>query len=157
MFDEFCKDSWENLFTNWIFLPCTKHEGQNDEINDKYNGMVFLISHCRVEQNLTSKKFPRETEGAILTSATRWFENWSYFHFWLASKREAQYLSLEMSYSKNFKNGNFLHPMTQLLIIHNFFQNSAHQVKKLGFRRPQKNLFFGFFSTFSIANIKSCQ
>ena len=117
----------------------------------------FLLWHCRVEQNLTSKKFPEETKGAISTSATRWFENWSYFHFWLASKREAQYLSLEMSYSKNFKNGNFLHLMTQLLIIHNFFQNSAHQVKKLGFRRPQKNLFFGLFSTFSIANIKSCQ
>ena len=118
---------------------------------------TYMVIHCTVEQNLTSKKFPRETEGAISTSATRWFENWSYFHFWLASKREAQYLSLEMSYSKNFKNGNFLHLMTQLLIIHNFFQNSAHQVKKLGFRRPQKNLFFGLFSTFSIANIKSCQ
>ena len=114
-------------------------------------------THCRVEQNLTLEKFPRETKGAISTSATRWFENWSYFHFWLASKREAQYLSLEMSYSKNFKNGNFLHQMIQFLIKHNFFQKSAHQVKKLGFRRPQKNLFFGLFSTFSIANIKSCQ
>ena len=110
-----------------------------------------------LEQNLTSKKFSRETEGAISTSATPRFEKWPYFHFSFASKREAQFLSLGMRYSKNFKNGNFLHLMTQLLIIHNFFQKSAHQVKKLGFRRPQKNLFFGLFSTFSIANIKSCQ
>ena len=42
---------------------------------------TYMVIHCTVEQNLTSKKFPRETEGAISTSATRWFENWSYFHF----------------------------------------------------------------------------
>ena len=113
-----------------------------------------LLCHCRVEQNLTSKKFPRETEGAISTSATRWFENWSYFHFWLASKREAQYLSLELRYIKNFKNGNFLHLMTQLLLFHNFFLKTAHKGKKCDFRRPPKNPFFGFFSTFSLANQK---
>ena len=115
----------------------------------------LLTLQAKIEPNL--KKFSRKTEGAILTSTTPRFENWPYFHFPLASKREAQFLSLEMRYSKKFKSGNFLHLMTQLLIIHKFFQKSAHQVKKLGLRRPQKNLFFGFFSTFSIANIKSCQ
>ena len=47
----------------------------------------------------------------------------------------AQNLSLEMRYSKTFKNDYFLHLMTQLLGIHNFFPNSYQVGQKLGFRR----------------------
>ena len=116
---------------------------------------IYWTLQARIEFNL--RKILQKNEGAISTSATPQFEKWPYFHFSFASKQEAQFLSLEMRYSKNFNNGNFLHPITQLLILHNISQKSAHQVKKLGFRMPQKNLFFCFFSPFSIANIKSCQ
>ena len=47
----------------------------------------------------------------------------------------AQNLSLEMRYSKTFKNDYFLHLKTQLLGIHNFFPNSYQVGQKLGFRR----------------------
>ena len=43
----------------------------------------------------------------------------------------AQNLSLEMRYSKSFKNDYFLHLMTQLLGIHNFFQNHVKKIKNL--------------------------
>ena len=44
-------------------------------------------------------------------------------------------LSLEMRYSKTFKAGYFLHLMTQLLGIHNFFPKSYLVAQKLSFRR----------------------
>ena len=78
--------------------------------------------HCRLENDLTPEKFSRKTEGAILKSATAQFETWSYFHFSLASKREALYLSLEMRYSKNFKNGNFLPYGPKFWSYSTFFQ-----------------------------------
>ena len=43
-----------------------------------------------------------------------------------------QNLSLELRDLKNFKSGYFLHLMTQLLSIQNFFLLSTHQVEKLG-------------------------
>ena len=43
-----------------------------------------------------------------------------------------QNLSLELTDWKNFKNGNFLHLITQLLSIQMFFPNLTHHVKKLG-------------------------
>ena len=43
----------------------------------------------------------------------------------------AQNLSLELSDWKNFKSGNFLHLITQLLSIQKFFPLTTHQVKKL--------------------------
>ena len=46
-----------------------------------------------------------------------------------------QNLSLELRYWKNFKSGNFLHLITQLLSIQNFFLLSTHQVEKLGLKR----------------------
>ena len=48
----------------------------------------------------------------------------------------AQNLSLEMRYSKTFKNDYFLHLMTQLLGIHNFFPKSYQIGQKLIFRTP---------------------
>ena len=47
----------------------------------------------------------------------------------------AQYLRLEMRFSKTFKNEYFLHLMTQLLGIHNFFQKSHPVGQILGFSR----------------------
>ena len=53
----------------------------------------------------------------------------------------AQNLSLEMRYSKSFKNDYFIHLMTQLLAIHNFIPKSYLVGQKLGFGRgPQTSL-----------------
>ena len=53
----------------------------------------------------------------------------------------AQNLSLEMRFWKSFKNDHFLHLITQLLGIHNFFPKSYLVGQKLGFRRgPQTSL-----------------
>ena len=52
-----------------------------------------------------------------------------------------QNLSLEMRYSKTFKNDHYLHLITQLLGTHNFFPKSHQVGQKLGFKRgPQTSL-----------------
>ena len=59
----------------------------------------------------------------------------------------AQNLSLEMRYSKTFKNDYFLHLMTQLLGIHNFFPKSYQVDQKL--KIVISNVFANFVTIFS--------
>ena len=61
----------------------------------------------------------------------------------------AQNLSLEMRYSKTFKNDYFLHLMTQLLGLHNFFPKSHQAGQKLDFRRGPQTSLENSYLTFS--------